>query len=148
MQTAHQAAEMIERKRVETALQRSEAFLAEGQKISHTGSWAVKFPSEEVFWSHEMFRIYGLDLETTKLSQQFVFQLIHPEDRAFVREAFERAVRERTDFEVEHRAILSDGSLKHVHALGHSVVNNSAELIEYVGTAMDITERKLTEEKL
>ncbi len=122
--------------------------MAEGQQISHTGRWAVKFPSEEVFWSHEMFRIYGLDPETTKLSQQFAFQLIHPEDRAFVREAFERAVRERTGFELDHRAILSDGSLKHIHALGYPVLNNSAELIEYVGTAMDITERNLAEEKL
>lgn len=122
--------------------------MAEGQKTSQTGRWVVKFPSEEVFWSDEMFDIYGLDPETTKLSQQFAFQLIHPEDRAFVWEAFERAVRERTDFEVDHRASLSDGSLKHIHAFGYPVLNNSAELIEYVGTALDITERKLAEEKL
>jgi PAS domain-containing protein len=68
-----------ERKRAEERLQRSEAYLAEGQRISHTGSWAVKLPSEEIFWSEEVFRIYGLDPDTTNLSQRMAFQLIHPD---------------------------------------------------------------------
>ena len=139
---------MTERRRAEEDLRRSEAFLAEGQRISHTGSWSVKLPSEDVFWSQELFRIYGLDPATTKLSQQMVFQLIHPEDRLFVKEAFERAFRDKSDFAVEHRAILADGSIKHLHALGHPVLNESVDLIEYVGTVVDITERKRAEENL
>ena len=139
---------VTERKRAEDELRRSEAFLAEGQRISHTGSWSVKLPSEDVFWSQELFRIYGLDPATTKLSQQMVFQLIHPEDRLFVKEAFERAVRDKSDFAVEHRAILADGSIKYFHALGHPVLNESGDLIEYVGTVVDITERKRVEEEL
>src|SRR5260370_39814007 len=62
----------------------------------HTGSWAVKLPSEEIFWSEEVFRIYGLDPDTTNLSHRMAFQLIHPDDRALVQEAFRRAVREKT----------------------------------------------------
>jgi PAS domain S-box-containing protein len=142
------ATDITERRRAEEDLRRSEAFLAEGQRISHTGSWSVKLPSEDVFWSLEMFRIYGLDPATTKLSQQMVFQLIHPEDRLFVKEAFERAVRDKSDYAVEHRAILADGSIKHLHALGHPVLNESGDLIEYVGTVMDLTERRRAEENL
>jgi PAS domain S-box-containing protein len=137
-----------ERKRAEERLQRSEAYLAEGQRISHTGSWAVKLPSEEIFWSEEVFRIYGLDPDTTNLSQRMAFQLIHPDDRALVQEAFRRAVREKTDYDVEHRAFLSDTSKKYLRALGHPVLNESGEVIEYVGTVADITERKQAEEAL
>src|SRR5258705_1019854 len=137
-----------ERKRAEERLQRSEAYLAEGQRISHTGSWAVKLPSEEIFWSEEVFRIYGLDPDTTNLSQRMAFQLIHPDDRALVQEAFRRAVREKTDYDVEHRALLSDASIKYLHALGHPVLNESGEVIEYVGTLADIAERKHAKEAL
>ena len=132
----------------EERLRRSEAFLAEGQRISHTGSWSVKLPSEDVFWSQEAFRVYGLDPGTTKLSQQLAFQLIHPEDRPFVQEAFERALRDKSDYSVEHRAILADGSIKHFHALGHPVLNEFGDLVEYIGTVMDITERKRSEQRL
>ena len=139
--------DVTESKLAEEQLRRSEAFLAEGQTISHTGSWAVKFPSEEVFWSQEIFRIYGIEA-ATKPSQEIAFQVIHPEDRQFVRKAFERAVRDQSDFAVEHRALLADGSIKHLHALGHPVLNESGDLVEYVGTVMDITERKQAEEHL
>ena len=141
----NQIGQFVERKRAEEQLRRSEAYLAEGQRISHTGSWAVQLPSEDVFWSPEVYRIYGLDPATTKLSPQMAFQLIHPDDRPCVQEAFERALRENSDYAVEHRAILPDGSIKHLHALGHPVLNESGTLTEYVGTVMDITERKCTE---
>jgi PAS domain S-box-containing protein len=124
----NQIGQFVERERAEEQLRRSEAYLAEGQRISHTGSWAVQLPSEDVFWSPEVYRIYGLDPATTKLSQQMAFQLIHPDDRPCVQAAFERALRENSEYAVEHRAILADGSIKHLHALGHPVVNESGTL--------------------
>ena len=135
---------VTERKRAEEELRRSEAFLAEGQRISHTGSWSVQFPREDVFWSQEMYRIYGLDPATTKLSQPMAFQLIHSEDRPSVHEAFERALREKSDYDIEHRAVLADGSIKHLHALGHPMLNESGDVIEYVGTVVDTTEQHET----
>ena len=139
---------ITERKRVEEKLRRSEAYLAEGQRISHTGSWAVKLPSEEVFWSEEMFHIYGLDPGTTVLSQQRVLQLIHPDDRSFVEEAICRAIREKTDYDVQHRAIMPDGSFKYLHVLGHPIMNEAGDLTEYIGTLADITDRKRAEDAL
>jgi PAS domain S-box-containing protein len=136
------------RKRTEEKLRRSEAFLAEGQKISQAGTWAVQFPSGEVSWSEEVYRIYGVDRDATKLSQQVAFGLIHPEDRTYVKETFEGAVRAMSDFAVEHRAMMADGSIKCLHALGRPVLNDSGELIEYIGTVMDVTARKGTEEEL
>jgi PAS domain S-box-containing protein len=140
--------EVDERERAEEELRRSEAFLAEGQRISHTGSWTVKFRSGDVFWSREVYRIYGLDPDATELSQEMAFQLVHPEDRTSVQEAFERAVRERGDYHIEHRAIVGNGPIKYLHSLGHPVLDDSGDLIEYVGTVVDITERKRAEEDL
>jgi PAS domain S-box-containing protein len=134
--------DVTERKRVEEKLRRSEAYLAEGQRISHTGSWAVKVPSGEVFWSAEMFHIYGLDPKTAEISQKIALQLIHPEDRPFVEDAIAWAIREKTDYDVEHRAVLLDGSLKYLQALGHPVLNEAGDVVEYVGTVADITEHK------
>jgi PAS domain S-box-containing protein len=139
---------ITERKRVEEKLRRSEAYLAEGQRISHTGSWAVKLPSEEVFWSEEMFRIYGLDPGTTVLSQERVLQLIHPDDRSFVEEAIRRAIREKTDYDVQHRAIMPDESFKYLHVLGHPIMNEAGDVTEYVGTVADTTDRKRAEDAL
>jgi len=108
----------------------------------------VQFPSAEVSWSEEVYRIYGVDRDATKLSRQVAFELIHPEDRTYVKETFGGAVRAMSDFAVEHRAMMADGSIKHLHALGRPVLNDSGELIEYIGMVMDVTARKGTEEEL
>lgn len=139
--------DISERKLVEEKLKRSEAYLAEGQRISHTGSWAIRLPSEEVFCSEEVYRIYGLDPNTT-LSLEACFQLVHPDDCAFVEEAIRRAIREKAGYSIEHRAIRPDGSLRYQEVLGHPVFNKGGEMVEYVGTVADITERRRAEEAL
>ena len=142
------AAELFERKRAEEKLRRSEMYLAEGQRLSHTASWAWDVTSGEVFWSAEMFRIYGLDPQTYGPSYPDVLNYIHPEDRSRVQQTFEQAVREKREYELAYRVGWPDGTIRHVNNLAHPVFSASGELTEYVGTAMDVTERKQVEEAL
>jgi len=136
------------RKRAEDELRRSEAYLAEAQRLSHTGSWAWNVCSGELFWSDEHFRICDLDPEKFKLTIENARQLIHPEDRSLVNQTFDRAVRERSSFECELRIVRPDGTVRYIHSLGHPVFTQSGELIQYVGTIIDTTERKRSEQRL
>lgn len=145
---ARQAAEMIERKGVEAALKRSESYLAEGQRLSHTGSGAWNVSTGEVFWSQETYRIYGFDPETAKPSNELFFQILHPEDRPFVEQSFERVISSGSNYEMEFRLIRPDGNIRYVHSVGHPVFNEAGEIVQLVGTVMDITERKRAEEAL
>jgi PAS domain S-box-containing protein len=122
-------------------LRRSEAYLAEGQRLSHTGSWACNVSSGEVFWSREMFRILGLDPAENQPNLALVKEMIHPEDRDLFRQTVDRALRERQDFEIDHRIVLSDGSIKYVHRVGHPVLNESGEVREFYGVVADVTQQ-------
>jgi PAS domain S-box-containing protein len=135
--------------RANESLRRSEAYLAEAQRLSHTGSWAFDVATREiVHWSQEHFRIFGFDPEQGMPSFETLLQQIHPDDRVRAAEVFERAVRERTDYELDWRIVLPDGAMKHIHAEGHPVFNASGALVESVGTVMDVTERKRAERRL
>ena len=140
--------EITARKRADEELRRSEAYLAEAQRLSHTGSWAWNVSTGEVFWSRELFRIFGLDAERTALNIDLIKKFRHPEDRPFAEQTFDTAVREKIDFEMESRIVLPDGSIRHVHTVGHPAVNDADDLVEFVGTVMDVTERKQAEEAL
>jgi PAS domain S-box-containing protein len=140
--------QLTERRRAEEELRRSEAYLAEGQRISHTGSWGWNVATGELFWSREHFRICGFDPETAKPSYPMFLERIHPKDRLFVEQTVDRAVRERSDLEMDYRIVLTDGSTKYLQSLGHPVISESGDLIEFVGTVMDVTERKRAEEAL
>jgi PAS domain S-box-containing protein len=140
--------QLTERRRAEEELRRSEAHLAEGQRISHTGSWSWNVDTGEMFWSQEHFRIFGFDPETAKPSYPMFLERIHPKDRPFVEQTVDRAVLERSDLEMEYRIVLTDGSTKYLHSLGHPVIRKSGHLVEFVGTVMDVTEHKLGEEAL
>jgi PAS domain S-box-containing protein len=138
--------DLTERKRAEEALMRSEAYLAEAQKLTHTGSWAWDPRTEKVLYcSKEMFRIFGLDPRTSLPSRDNFRQQIHPEDRDWVKKRFEESLRERVDTFAEYRVLLPDGTVRHINASGHPVLNEDGELTEFVGTAVDVTERKRTE---
>jgi PAS domain S-box-containing protein len=148
-QITHLAGVAIERRLTQEALRRSEAYLAEAQKLTHTGSWAHN-PSmnKTTYWSEEMFRICGLDPQQHVPDREESSQRLHPEDRDRVYEVTERAFHEKGDFDEEYRLLLADRTVKHLHVIGHPVLDETGQLVEYVGTAADVTERKRAEEEL
>jgi PAS domain S-box-containing protein len=139
--------ENAERRRAEDELRRSEAFLAEGQRISRTGSWAWNVTTDKVLWSAEHFRILGLDPNTAIPSHDIFRERIHPEDRAAFDEMVKKAVHEESDFEHDFRIVTPDGATKYVHSLGH-LTGTGTGTTEFIGTVMDVTDRKLGEEAL
>src|SRR5438477_4118641 len=134
--------EIAERKRAEEKLRGSKAFLTEGQRISHTGSWSWQVPSGKVAWSAEHFRIFGFDPAKTEPSFQLFLETVHPEDRSFIERSLDEAVGEKSGFDIEFRISLADGSIKHVQGVGRPVAGESRKVDRYVGTTVDITERK------
>jgi transcriptional regulator with PAS, ATPase and Fis domain len=128
-----------ELRRTNEALGKSEAYLAEAQTLSHTGSFGWNVSSGELFWSDESFRIFGYD-RALKPTVQCVLERVHPEDLRRVREAL-NAASHGEDLDLEHRLVMPDGSLKTVHVLGH-VLNHEPAKLEFVGAVMDITTMK------
>ena len=142
-------AEIAERKRAEEALMRSEDYLAEAQKLTHTGSWAWDPRTEQALHcAEEMFRIYGLDPRSSLPSRENFQQQIHPEDRDWVKERFEESLRKKIDTSAEYRVLRLDGTVRHISASGHPVLDDDGELIQFVDTAVDVTERKQAEKTL
>jgi PAS domain S-box-containing protein len=139
----------LERKVAERTaeLQRSEAYLAEGQRLSHTGSWARDAKTlTAIYWSEELFRIYGFDPQQGLPMRSQMLERIHPEDRDKFN-LFDRVLHEKVDCEAEYRIVLPDGTVKHVHAIAHPVLTANGEAVQVVGTIIDITERKRAEEE-
>ncbi len=123
-------------------LRDSEARLAEGEILSRTGSWTWSVSNHDnVYWSAGHFRIYGFDPQDRPVSYQVARQRIHPEDLDSFEESFDQAVRERKVWEFDHRIALPDASIKYIHTIGRPVLNESGNLVEYVGTAMEVTEQ-------
>ena len=140
---------ITERKRAEEQLKRSEAYLAESQRLSHLGSWAVQIsPRKLVFWSQEHYRMWGFDPANGLPSLQAILKRIHPEDRPNADEAFESAIEEQRDHACDFRIVLPDGAMKYCHSIGHPVVNRNGDLVEFIGTVMDVTESRRAEQEL
>jgi PAS domain S-box-containing protein len=143
------ALELTARKRVEQSLQQSERYLAEAQRLTHTGSWAFSPVTRKVtYWSDEMFRICGTDIRNGPLSYDEQVQQTHPEDRMRNREAFEIAIRDKAEMDLQYRKVMADGSVRYLHSIGHPVFDATGALVEYVGTVVDITERERAEQRL
>jgi PAS domain S-box-containing protein len=132
--------DISERKRAEELLRRNEAYLLEGQKLSHTGSWARSVITEEVYFSEESYRIYGID-PATKTTLDTIRMRMHPEDRESMRATIQNSIRDRCEFESDYRLMLDDGTIRYIHVLGHPVLDAEGKLTEFVGTLVDSTEQ-------
>jgi len=127
-------------------LRRNEAYLAEAQKLSHTGSGAWRVPEgDALYLSDEWYRIYGFDPKDGLSAWNDRLPRMHPEDQVKVGTAKDRAISEKSDYDVEHRILLPDGTVKYTHTVGHPVLNASGDVVQFVFTIMDITERKQAE---
>ena len=138
-----------ERKRAEQDLRRSEAYLAEAQRMTQTGSCAIHGASREtLYWSEEMFRIFGFDPQHGLPKFEQWLQRIHPEDRDKFKLASDRTFSERVHCDVEFRIVRPDGTVRHIHGIGHPILSPNGEIGQVVGTMVDITERMRAEEAL
>jgi PAS domain S-box-containing protein len=141
------AMDVTEGKHVEESLRSSEAYLVEAQSLTHTGSCAIDGASHEtVYWSDEMFRLFGFDPQQGPPMFDQWLQRIHPEDREKLKLANERTLLNKVSCDVEFRVVKPDGKVKHIHGIGHPVLSPTGELVQVVGTMVDITERKRAEE--
>jgi PAS domain S-box-containing protein len=133
----------------ERKLRRSEAYLAESQRLSHTSSWAWDVRGRKwAFRSAEVYRLFGFDPEASDVPLQAFRDRIVPEDRVGNVEAAARAIREKVNVEVDFRIALPDGSIKRVHSVGHPVVNSDGDVVELIGTHLDVSEQYAAKEKL
>jgi formate hydrogenlyase transcriptional activator len=137
-----------ERKTAEEALRISQAYLAEAQNLSHTGSWANAATGEPRYWSEECYRVLGFDPTEPLPSLATIFQRIHPDDRAAMREQLDRAIRDKADLEVDMRIVHPITGIRNIRSTGHAVVDTRGDLREMVGTVIDITEHKRAEEAI
>jgi PAS domain S-box-containing protein len=135
-----------DRKRAEDALRRSEAYQAEAQRLSHTGSFGWTVSSGDIFWSDESYRIFEYD-PATRATIDIVLNRVHPDDVELVRQVINRATAHREAFDFEHRLLMPDGSVKHLNVVAHPSIDETGEL-QFVGGVMDITARKRSEAAL
>jgi PAS domain S-box-containing protein len=137
-----------ESKRAEEALRQSEGYLAEAQRLSHTGSWAsIPATGEIKYFSEECYRVLGFDPQGGQPRYETFFQHVHPDDQAKLSEAVEKAGRDKTEFALDYRFVRPSGEIRDIHVVGHPVLSPSSDLVEFVGTVMDVTERKRAEQE-
>jgi PAS domain S-box-containing protein len=139
--------DITERKRAEEELRRSEAYLAEAQRLSLTGSFGWNVSGGELFWSKETFCILGYD-PATKPTLGLLFQRVHPEDLTLVQRTIDRASRDGTDIDFEHRLLMPDGAVKHLKVVARAVKNERGQLVEFIGAVSDVTVAKQAEERI
>src|SRR5216684_624874 len=141
-----EATQRAERKRAEESLRQSETYLAEAQRLSHSGSFGWRPSTGEIIWSEETFRIFQYD-QTTIPTVELVLQRVHPDDAGRVKQTIERASVEGRNFEHEYRLVMPDGIVKYVHVVAHALSDESGS-IEFAGAVMDVTAAKEAADKV
>jgi PAS domain S-box-containing protein len=134
-----------ERKQAEDKLRRSETFLADGQRLSKTGTFSWSIEKDEIIWSEEMYSIFEFD-PATPVTLELIGSRVHPEDVPMLEDMVARARRGESQFAYEHRIVMPEGSIKYIHLAGHTVRGGNGRL-EYIGAAQDVTQRRLAEEQ-
>jgi PAS domain S-box-containing protein len=135
-----------EKKRAEDALKRSEAFLAEGQRLSRIGTLSWRVETDEITWSEELYRIFGFERDVP-VTLDLIGTRVHPEDIPLMNDMVERARGAVRDFEYEHRLLMPDSSVKYLHLIAHGIRDNDGRL-EYIGAVQDVTQRQSSQEAL
>jgi PAS domain S-box-containing protein len=136
------------RKLAEERLRRSEASLTAAQRVAHVGNWEYDVLTHQITWSEELFRIFGLDPQGTEPTYTRYFRLVHPDDRARLRHTVDHTIATGQALELDYRIVRPDGSICYVAGRGEAIVDERGQVVRLIGTALDITERKQTEQAL
>ena len=144
---ASRAANSLENARLYADLDQAQAYLSEAQRLSQTGSFGWIPASGEIVWSSETFRIFDCDPAITP-TVEIVLQRVHPDDRSLVQQLIDRASRTGLDWDLDHRLLMPDGSVKHLHVVAHAVKNDSRGEVSFVGAVMDVTATKQSQQAL
>ncbi len=140
--------DITEQKEAEETLKKSEQGLAEAQRMAHLGSWELDLKKNILSWSEENYRIFGFENEKFDSTYEAFLETIHPDDRDFVNKAYTESVKNKTPYNIEHRLLLKDGSIKYVNERCKTFYNEKGEPIRSIGTTYDITEQKVAENEL
>jgi PAS domain S-box-containing protein len=141
------AMDVTEQEQLTQELQRREAYLAEAQRLSQTGSWAWSPDQDIRYWSEECYRVLSFDPQDGLPRFEEFVERIHPDDQPGFRELIQTAIREKAEWEADYRIVHLDGPVRDIHVVGHPVLSTSGQLVEFVGTVIDVTERRRAEQE-
>jgi PAS domain S-box-containing protein len=142
------AIDITDRKQADEALRQSEAALRRAQQVAHVGSWEIDVQTGQVSWSEESFHIFGWDTAQSEPSLNQFYELIHPDDRALIQRSIEQTITTKIPYKTEFRILQANGVVRSVEARGEAIADEQGQVIKLIGTNLDVTERKQTEEAL